>query len=181
MNKVPASPAKQDRASREQNPQAVSAVPATIPDAVWVVVRSSGEYSDRIETPIRFCLSEADAQAAVALTAIEAQRDIGERPVYKRRSTHGWQAKDGAWLPEDTGPVDPTIRVREATFRPYPDAEAREAQIEAWRQEYYAACLALGHVDPDGSWSGDEYYYAPVTYWPTDNHPSPPLAAASNP
>lgn len=133
-------------------------------DEVWVVVRSSGEYSDRIETPIRYCLSEADAMRAVELTAIEAQRDAARKPVWRRLETHGFMLPNGVWLDDRD--------VTGGRFARKPDADKIAVQNEALQAEYDAACLALGHVDPAGSWSGDDYYYALVTIWPAPN-PSP--------
>lgn len=134
-----------------------------MPEKLWVIVRSTGEYSDRIETPIRYCLSEEDAQKAVALTSVEAQRDINKKPLYRSQPTDGFQMPDGSWLPEDSSLGSAP---REAEFTRLPDAEEREAQNQKWREEYDAACLALGHVDPAGSWCGDEYYYEEVTPLP---------------
>ena len=134
-------------------------------ETLWVIVRSSGEYSDRIETPIRYCLTEDAAKQAVELVKIEAQRDADKRPVYRSRRYFGWQRSDGTWLPEGTSAMAPAVWVGEVRHARLPDADAIEQQNKLWGEEYTAACLALGHVDPDGSWSGDEYYYAPVTLW----------------
>ena len=54
-------------------------------DAVWVVIRGTGEYSDRIETPIRAFGSPAEAHAFAA--ACEAH--VAAYPTFK--SGHDWQ------------------------------------------------------------------------------------------
>jgi hypothetical protein len=131
-------------------------------ETLWVIVRSSGEYSDRIETPIRYCLTEAAAKQAVELVKIEAQRDADKKPYWNYASAYGWQNTDGTWADD--------FRVEGTKWRPLPDFEAIQRQNDIWQQEHKSACLALGHVDPDGSWSGDEYYYAPVTLWQPTVH-----------
>ena len=130
---------------------------------LWVVVRSTGEYSDRVETPIRYCVSEQDAQAAVELASVEAQRDVALKPVYRSAPSWGYKDAHDCFWPDNTSFA--TIRREGLVRAAYPEKDAIEAQNEKWRAEYDAACLALGHVDPVGSWSGDEYYYAPVTLW----------------
>lgn len=135
-----------------------------LPEKVWVVVRSTGEYSDREETPIRYCLSEEDAKAAVEAASIEAQRDADKKPQWRSEHSLAWQTPDGEFVSSDWHG-----RPAGSRLRPLPNADAIEAQNEGWRAEYWAACRALGHVDPQGSWSGDQYYYAEVTLW----HPSP--------
>lgn len=142
----------------------VSTLRASIPSAVWVVVRSMGEYSERIETPIRYCLSEADAKRAVELAKVEAQRDAALKPPYRHVHTLGFQQPDGSWLPDHTHFMHPLAQTAKLARKP--DADEIEAQNERWSAENDAACLALGHVDPSGSWTGDEYYYAEVTLWP---------------
>lgn len=137
-----------------------------MPNELWVIVRSTGEYSDRSEDPIRFCLSEADAQRAVDLASIEAQRDADKKPQYKRKSTHRYQFENGEWLPESVDFMHPDVRSRAARFMPLPDVDAIRAQNDAWSEEYNEACRALNHVDPRGSWSGDSYSYERVTLWP---------------
>ena len=128
---------------------------------LWVIVRSTGEYSDREETPIRYCLSEEEAKQAIELTSVEAQRDGPLKPTYRRESTHAWYDVNGNEI--DHSFCSP--RRDSVVFKQKPDAEAIEAQNDQWQQEYDAACLAFGHVDPEGSWRGDDYYYAPVTLW----------------
>jgi len=137
---------------------------------LWVIVRSTGEYSDREETPIRYCLSEEDAKKAVKLAAVEAQRDVEKKPKFRIASSYAYRTDDGSWLPGTVHPSDP--RVRGAAFTRKPNAEEIEAQNIQWASEYEAACLALNHVDPQGSWSGDSYYYTKVSRWPARGIPT---------
>ena len=139
-----------------------------LPERLWVIVRSTGEYSDRIETPIRYCLTQAEAEQAVRLTSIEAQRDAAMEPEWRSVPIRGWQMPDGSFC-EAVGFRGPLG----AKFRPYPDAEERTAQNALWEKEHDAACLALGHVDPAGSWTGDEYYFREVTLWQGATNPAP--------
>ncbi len=130
---------------------------------VYVVVRSRGEYSDRVETPIRYCLTEQEAKRAVELAGIEAQRDAHIKPRYPDTEyEYGWKTPDGSWLP-DYMELNKLLKVAKRTRKP--DADAIKARNEASIAAYYAQCLALGHVDPDGSDAEATYYYARVTLW----------------
>lgn len=143
-------------------------------ERVFVIMRSTGEYSDRDERPIRFCLTEDEAKAAVELASIEAQRD--ELPPFRSAHTHGLQMPSGEWLPDATLATRP----REARWVAYPNAEEITRQNKLWEAEYYAACLALGHVDPGGSVNYATYSYEEVTLW-TNALSTPPEPVESKP
>ena len=70
---------------------------------------------------------------------------------------------NGSWLPDDVNFMD--ARTKLAKFTQYPDYAEREDQNKKWEEEYDSACLAFGHVDPMGSWYGDEYYCEPGTLY----------------
>lgn len=130
-------------------------------DDIYVIMKSTGEYSDRYERPIAYVLTEAEAIAAIERVTIEAQRgdELPEYPETER--THDWFMPDGRVAAK----VDYIgIRREEgAKFGPYPDADARKARNEALMQKYYDALEALGHVDPEGADKDAQYSYECVS------------------
>lgn len=114
---------------------------------IYVIMKSTGEYSDRDERPIAYTLTEDEAKAAIQRVTVEAQRG-DERPKYPDfESELGWFLPDGSEVSWGLG--DP--RPEGVKARILPDADERQARNEARRAAYYAALEALGHVDPEGA------------------------------
>lgn len=131
-------------------------------ETVWVIIREVGEYSDREVTPIRYCLSEESAKAAVALADEQKQMNPSLWPEYKTESTLCRQMPDGS-LVYDMEFRDPRWRISIPISRP--DAEQVRERNQRHKEQYEAAIAALGHVDPRGCHPENYYSYEPVTLW----------------
>lgn len=113
--------------------------------AVYVIIGSSGEYSDRRERVIGYVSTEDEAQRAV----LQAEAEISlTRP--SQEDTHAWFLPDGEVWEKPQGwvcsaPVGSKWRERldadEIAIR-------NEAALAKWRN---------GRIDPDGPM--DSYYY----------------------
>lgn len=126
-----------------------------IPSAVYVIMGSSGEYSDRYERVIGFVTSEAAAKAVVEQAEAEkALPDPMPYPPHER--THAWVLPDGTLYDEGDGGFwarPPTG----AKWTRRSDADEIEARQEAAREAWRQARIDAGRIDPDGSM--DSYYF----------------------
>jgi len=138
--------------------------PPAAPEAVWVIFRETGEYSDRMVTPIRFVLSEAEAQQAVERAEVEA-RTVTPIPYPDSPSPYGWQRPDGSFDEAATFRIGMSLEGLRWGRRP--DADEREAASNADRAAWEAATEALGCVDPGGPEPDARYYAEPVKRMPT--------------
>lgn len=138
-----ASPAG-DRATHERS-QKMSPPSVGIPSAVYVIIGSRGEYSDREERVIGYVLAEDEAQRAV----LQAEAEIS-LPGPPHEDTHAWFLPDGEVWEKPQGWV--CAAPVGSQWREKPDA----AEV-ALRNESALAEWRKGRIDSDGPM--DSYYY----------------------
>lgn len=120
-------------------------------DEVFVIIGSTGEYSDRYEKVIGHVLTEDAAQEAV--TRAECEKAKGIRPPYpSRESTHAMHGPNGEWF---MGYI--LDAPKDYKFSPLPDAEEIERRNEAAIAQWEKECRALPLIDPVGPM--ESYYY----------------------
>lgn len=136
---------------------------------VFVILRETGEYSDRDVVAIRYVHTEGEAQAAVDRATVEAQSMFHLKPEYPTiENTHGFQMPDGSWLPADH---DFWGRPHSAKYCLKPDADEITRRNEERHAEYGRQCLAMGCVDPMGPQAGASYHYQAVSLWNGGDRP----------
>jgi len=129
---------------------------------VFVILRETGEYSDRNVGAIRFVLTEDDAKAAVTTADEEGKSKAHLRPTYPPvESLYKWHMPDGKWL--DGLPY--CARPEGGKWMLAPDSDAIVARNAAAQAKYKRECLAMGCVDPYGPTNCATYSYEAVTLW----------------
>lgn len=126
--------------------------------SVFVIMRETGEYSYRDFQPIRYVLTKEEAEAAVERADLE--KKFGNQPPYVRHKTHGFFDDTGREWEFGQRPVGVDVQ-----FRAYTNAEELTRENERLEQEYTAACLAMGNVDPRGCVPDASYFYEEVTLY----------------
>jgi len=121
-------------------------------NALYVIIRDTGEYEDRRRDPIRYVTTEREAIEACE-RALEEGKTLAKPAFPKLANSWGWQMPDGSWCDGET------VNSYRASWARRPDGDAREAERERLVAEYNAACLAMGCVDPEGPDGDAEYVY----------------------
>lgn len=129
-------------------------------ERIYVIIRETGEYSDRDWMTVCYVKTEDEAKAAIERVTIEQQQAV--LPRYpSTESAWGHRLPDGSYFEGNW-----RDRPENAVWERKPNGDELEAIAEAAKQKYYEECRALGHVDPDGAQQGATYSYESVDILP---------------
>jgi hypothetical protein len=119
-------------------------------DAIYVIIKETGEYSDRDVEAIGYVLTEDEARAAVERADIEKM--MPQPQYFQCLPIYEWMI-DGV-IVSSSG--------NGARFTRVPDADAHEQENNRRRAIYEQQCFDLGHVDPGGCDRHATYSYQRV-------------------